>query len=229
MAGVAASEKILSRLITAFLVICAALVTGALIKREFFPGPKLSASGLSNGVLWDTLATKGHWMGASGAPVKILEFSDFQCPSCAEAQHALRAVRQEYPHQVAVIYRHLPLEGNHPEARPAAVASECAAAQGRFEPFHDLLFSSQNEIGRTPWEEFARRANVASIDAFRTCLKSGRFEGRVDEDARAARALRLIGTPTIIVNGKMLVGSPSAEYLRREVQYALERVDQHTR
>src|SRR5687768_3601104 len=115
-------SKFLSGLLTAFLVICAALVAGALVKREWFPAQRPESQRPASQDIpgWEALAAEGHRMGASPAAVTIVEFSDFLCPFCAEAQHALRKVRQEYPHQVAVIYRHFPRARN-PHAHNAAL------------------------------------------------------------------------------------------------------------
>jgi protein-disulfide isomerase len=207
-------------MVTTFLVICAALVTAAIVRREVFPPEDVGMAPVRDLDDWERLASKGHRMGDPGAAVTIIEFSDFQCPFCAQAEQALHEVRQRYPREVAVVYRHFPLK-SHPYATQAALASECAASQGRFEPFHDVLFAGQDSIGRVPWEEFARRASVRSVQDFNQCLGAKRFNGLVEEDAAMARSLNLMGTPTIIVNGRILPGTPSAAELKREVKRAL--------
>jgi protein-disulfide isomerase len=214
-------RRFLSGLLTACLVICAVLITGALVKREFFPARESSLSAVREIEGWQHLARGGHRMGVSHPAVSIVEFSDFQCPFCAEAQQALEEVRLQYPHQVAVVYRHFPLEEIHPHARKAALASECAAAQGRFESFHDALFTHQDSIGQVPWEDFARRADIRSVETFTECLASKHLESLVEQDASAARSLGLMGTPAIIVNGRLLMGAPSAADLELEVRRAL--------
>lgn len=214
-------RRLLSGLVTAVLVTCAILITATLVKREFFPARQSSLSPVKEIEGWKTLARGGHRMGVPDPVVSIVEFSDFQCSFCAEAQQALHKVRRQHPHLVAVVYRHFPLEEIHPHARKAAIASECAAAQGRFESFHDALFDHQDSIGQVPWEDFARRADIRSVEAFTRCLVSKRFESRVEQDASAARSLGLMGTPAIIVNGRLLTGAPSAGELELEVRRAL--------
>lgn len=158
---------------------------------------------------WKALTREGNVLGRPDAPVQIVEFSDFQCPFCADSHRALREVRRKYVGQVAVVYRHSPLPG-HRYALPAAVASECAAEQGAFEPYHDLLFEQQDSIGIKPWDRFAQAAGVGDVGRFRTCLESGRAARRIQRDLRVVSKLGARGTPTFIVNGRMFTGTISA-------------------
>jgi protein-disulfide isomerase len=214
------AARVLSNLITAVLVVCAALVTGALVRREIFPAPSVSSPAVTI-ARWETLVSAGHQMGPEQAAATIVEFSDFQCPSCAAAQSELRKLREMYPRDVAVVYRHFPLEAGHPYARRAAIASECAAEQGRFERFHDLLFQRQDSIGRMPWERFARLAGVPSRSRFADCLSARRPEARVNRDLATADSLGLQGTPTLLVNGRRFDGSPGFPVLEQQVRQAL--------
>ena len=136
-------KNFLSTATTVVLTLCALVLTGILVRREFFPG--ITATAPREVEHWSQLASAGHTMGPANAPVRILEFSDFQCPYCARLQPTLQAIRAKYPDRVAVVYRHFPL-ADHPHAMQAALASECAAAQGRFERFHDILFAAPDSI-----------------------------------------------------------------------------------
>jgi protein-disulfide isomerase len=213
--------RLLSNGITAFLVVCAALITAALVKREFFADQRAASADAVTLPRWQTLVSAGHRMGDAAAAATIVEFSDFQCPSCAAAETDLKKIREKYPHEVAVIYRHFPLDRVHPAARRAAIASECAAEQGRFEQFHDALFQRQDSIGRMPWEAFARLAGIPSLPRFSDCLASGRWEARVSRDLVTADSLQLQGTPTLLVDGRMFGGSPGFPALDQEVRQAL--------
>jgi protein-disulfide isomerase len=159
-------------------------------------------------------------MGPANAPVRILEFSDFQCRYCAELQPTLRAIRAKYPDRVAVVYRHFPV-ADHPHATQAALASECAAAQGQFERFHDLLFATPDSIGVTTWDQFARRAGIPMIDSFRVCVGTKKYQPKVEQDVAAARSIAAPGTPTLLVNGRMFSHNPSPKELDDEVRRAL--------
>ena len=193
-----------SNVVTVVLALAALGMSGAAVKQRFFSPPDLTrVVEVEN---WRQLADTGHRMGPADAPVVIVEFSDFQCPFCRQAADLLRELRDRYPGQVAVVYRHLPLKG-HRYAESAALASECAAEQGMFEAYHDALFARSDSIGVTGWDAYARRAEVPDLARFRECVDSGRLFSRVEADLRAARRLRFNGTPTFIVNGKSFVGS----------------------
>jgi protein-disulfide isomerase len=213
-------NQLTSTLVTGVLVSCAVLITAAVVKREFLPsaaaaaGPDLRPRTLENAA---ALAQTGQVMGRPDAPVKIVEFSDFQCPFCARAQEVIENVRRRHPDRVAVVFRHFPLDAIHPHARTAAMASECAAEQGRFHAYHDALFARQDSIGTRPWEAFAGDAGLRDLPAFRQCVDSRRHAAAVERDARVAAELGLEVTPSLIVNGELRPGLPTEEDLERWV------------
>jgi protein-disulfide isomerase len=214
--------SIFSNVTTGVLTVCAVVVTAAVVRREVFPRFARERAHEARTIKdWEPLAQAGHTLGPENATVRILEFSDFQCPFCRSVQLALRQVRSKYPDQVSVTYRHFPLEALHPFAFKAPLASECAAVQGQFEPFHDALFAGQSEIGIRSWEDYAIEARVPAIADFTKCIEAGALSDRVQRDFDAARDIDLGGTPSIIVNGKLLPGTPSAIELGREVDQAL--------
>jgi protein-disulfide isomerase len=214
-------NQLTSTLVTGVLVTCAVLITAAVVKREFLPaaaaaapGPDLQPRKLENAA---ALAQTGQVMGRPDAPVKIVEFSDFQCPFCARAQEVIENVRRRHPDRVAVVFRHFPLDAIHPHARTAAMASECAAEQGRFHAYHDALFARQDSIGTRAWEAFAGDAGLRDLPAFRQCVDSRRHAAAVERDARVAAELGLEVTPSLIVNGELRPGLPTEEELERWV------------
>src|SRR5271166_1824128 len=84
-----------------------------------------------------------HSLGSPHAPVTLIEYGDFECPSCRVAVQTPKLLLEQFPNRIRFIYRHFPLEDAHPHARLAAEASEAAAAQGKFWEMHDLLFERQ--------------------------------------------------------------------------------------
>lgn len=195
-------------LLTSVLVGCALVVTAAVARREFFTadaaGPDMNPRSVDN---WGQLTSAGQWLGRPDAPVRIVEFSDFQCPFCARTHPVVEAVRRRHPDSVAVLYRHFPLDAIHPHARPAAVASECAAVQGRFGEFASLLFAQQDSLGTTPWARFAARAGVADTIAFSRCVAQSRTMPAVDRDLRVGTETRIEVTPTLVINGLLRPGA----------------------
>lgn len=163
------------------------------------------------------LASVGHVIGPASASVKIVEFSDFQCPGCAAMQRILAALRERHP-DVAVVFRHWPLRRIHPHAYSAALAAECAGEQGRFEAYADALDGEQWRIGVKPWDAFASDAGVQDLTGFQQCLDEARYANIVTRDLKTAEELQLSATPTMIVNGFVLVAPPLAlleEYIQR--------------
>ncbi|HEX6937934.1 MAG TPA: thioredoxin domain-containing protein [Longimicrobiales bacterium] len=205
---------------TVVLAVCALVITGLVVRRELYTPPaRVAVPRLLDD--WSELTARGHWLGPPDARVKIVEFSDFQCPFCAQIQPVLRELREKYSDEVAIVYRHLPLESIHPFAYSAALAAECAAAQARFERFKDALFENQALIGTVPYDSIARLAGVADLARFRDCVESEEFAGNVDADVETARAAGLTGTPSIIIGGYLLPGTPSFAELEAWTQAVL--------
>ena len=202
------SRDLYSDLLTGVLVGCALVVTAAVARREIFPpaaqGPDLKPRAVGN---WAQLVSAGQWLGRRDAPVRIVEFSDFQCPFCARTHPIVETIRRRHPDRVAVLYRHFPLDAIHPYARPAAVASECAAEQGRFGEFATLLFARQDSLGATPWSRFAAQAGVPDAAAFERCVRGSRTMPAVDRDAKAGAETRIEVTPTLVINGMLYPGA----------------------
>ncbi|HEX6039797.1 DsbA family protein, partial [Longimicrobium sp.] len=203
---------------TGLLVVCALIVTAAVVRREFFVTPAAAAQPNSeprpveNG---EEIAAAGQRMGPAGAPVQIVEFSDFQCPFCATFSRTLRQLRAKYPDRVSVLYRHAPIDQLHPHARRAALAAECAGEQGRFEPYHDRLFAQQDSIGVKPWARFAAEAGVPDAAAFDQCVRDERLMARVARDADLARKTGIDVTPTIVIDGTLIPGTLSEAELEK--------------
>ncbi len=203
---------------TGLMVGCALVVTLAVARREFFPPPSADVAPdteprpVDNG---EELASAGQWMGPVGAPVQIVEFSDFQCPYCATFAQTLRTLRAKYPDRVSVLYRHYPIEELHPHARTAALAAECAGEQGRFEPYHDRLFAQQDSIGSKAWERFAAEAGVPDVAAFTRCVADERLMGNVDRDAALAERTGIRVTPSVVIDGTLVPGVLSEPELEK--------------
>jgi protein-disulfide isomerase len=149
--------------------------------------------------------------------VTIVEYGDFECPSCGRAEAALRAGPLDA--DVRLVWRHLPIPEVHPHATLAAQAAEAAALQGAFWPLHDLLLSHQDELGLEDLKRYARRLGLDE-ERFVEDLASGRLAHRVAQDVASADASEVAGTPTFFVNGRRHYGPHDAAALKRAVQMA---------
>lgn len=191
---------------------CALVITVTVARKEFILAALPRKSTQSERIPvkdWEKFLKAGHRLGPETAKHVVLEFADFECPGCREfSTKTLRALRERHPEDVAVVFRHWPLP-YHRLAVPAAIASECAAEQGRFPAFHDALFEHQDSIGLKLFLDFARDAGIPDLASFERCSASPRIRARVEQDAEAAKAFGGDGTPTIGVNGTRFSGVPS--------------------
>ncbi|HEX7239027.1 MAG TPA: thioredoxin domain-containing protein [Longimicrobiaceae bacterium] len=213
-------KETLLNVATVVLTLCALVVTGLVVRREFFPqaapgGPEPPRA-VSD---WRGYASAGHRIGPANAPLTVVAFSDFQCPFCGVLAKNLAELRRKHPGDVAVVFRHYPL-GNHPHAVAAARASDCAAEQGRFEAFHDSVFFRQDSIGNVPWTRFAALAEVPDTAAFARCAAAPGPVATVARDTVAARGLEVSGTPTLLLNDMRYVGALPLDSLEAHVRRA---------
>ncbi len=157
--------------------------------------------------------------GPSGAPVTIVEFSDFQCPYCGKVEPTVKQVLDKYKDKVRFVYRDFPLP-IHPFAPKAAEAAQCANAQGKFWEYHDALYADQSKLAVADLESTAGRLGLKA-DEFKTCLESGKFAAEVNRDVADAQRAGVNSTPSFFINGIPLVGAQEygafAEVIDREL------------
>lgn len=167
------------------------------------------------------VAGQGHAKGPEDAVVKVIEFSDYECPFCRRAEPVVEQMLKEYAGKVRFEYRHFPLESIHPNARPAAEAAACADEQGQFWPYHALLFTGDG--GALEAAQLLASAGKVGLDvtAFQSCIASGRGRTRVDADLADAKAAGVSGTPAFFVNGVPFSGAIPIEEFRRAIDAEL--------
>jgi protein-disulfide isomerase len=157
--------------------------------------------------------------GPAAAPVTILEWSDFQCPYCKDAQAVLARLLAEFPDSVRLVFKDFPLR-SHDRAVPAALAARCAGTQGRFWEYHDLLFVAQPDFTRDALLGYARRLGL-DVPGFTDCLDAARFADAVAADQREGREAGVRATPTFFVNGLKIEGALPIEEFRDAIRQAL--------
>lgn len=149
------------------------------------------------------VTTSDHVLGLADAPVTLVEYGDFQCPTCKLAFPAVKLLLQRFGTDVRFAFRHFPLEQPHPHALPAAEAAECAAAQGRFWEMHDLLFENQPRFERHHLDEYARRLGL-DLPRFAAELDVHAHVGRVRADLDSGARSHVRGTPGFFMNGRIV-------------------------
>lgn len=152
-----------------------------------------------------TVAARGAAHGPDAAPVTIIEFSDYQCQFCLKAHPTLKQILANYPEQVRLVYRHFAIE-NHTRAKPAAHAAECAGAQGKFWEYHEAVFASASALADADLEKFAKTAGL-DLAQYRRCMKENLFAKKIEQDFSDAAAAGIQGTPTFVINGRVVTGS----------------------
>jgi len=140
--------------------------------------------------------------GPLDAPVRIVEFGDFGCPSCRAWHNAgiKDALLSEYGDQLSFTFRHFPVITR--QSPKAAAASQCASEQGRFWEFHDYVYE-QTPINALSVEHLRSYASSIGLegDQFNQCLDSGEYESYVARDRQAAVSAGAVGTPSFFING----------------------------
>lgn len=159
--------------------------------------------------------------GAAKPAVTIVEFSDFECRFCRDAQPVLKQIMESYGNDVRHVFKYLPLEGRR-NSLIAARAAHCAGEQDLFWQFHDALFAS-GDRSRESLDQIAAELGLGK-ERFQTCLGSEQSRTAVVKDIETARSLRIDGTPSFMVNGKLLKGALSfadfQELIDRELKQA---------
>lgn len=229
--GAEEKKPIMSSIIIAVAVI---LLGFLLIRNASVDNKKLASdnnSGASNAPTVNnikTITVDDHIRGNVDAPIKIIEFSDTECPFCKVFHLTMRQAVGEYSNQVVWAYRHFPLEAIHPKARKEAEALECAAELGGKEMFWiylDKLFEvtpSNNQLELEKLNEIAEEVGLDK-EKFKICHTSGKYALRVGENIREGLNIGITGTPyTVIItpNGKKIEIRGAQPY--KEVKAAIE-------
>lgn len=146
-----------------------------------------------------------HVLGDKNAPVKIFEFSDFQCPYCARHQETMQQLVKDYNGQVAWVFKQFPI-ASHPLGMPGALASECASEQGKFWEMADKIFSNQDTLTADSFAKFAKELKL-DTDQFNTCFADEKYKERILADYNLGVESGVRGTPSNFVNNSLVAGA----------------------
>jgi Na+/H+ antiporter NhaA len=168
---------------------------------------------------------RDHIRGPEDAPVTLLEYGDFECPYCGQAEGAIRELLTAHGDDVRYVWRHLPLNDVHPDAQVAAEASEAASAQGKFWKMYDTLLARQDQL--SPRDLVRHAADLGlDVERFRDELRGREYASRVSEDVSSADESGVSGTPTFFVNGRRHYGVYDLDTLTEVVSAAKTRAQQ---
>jgi protein-disulfide isomerase len=168
----------------------------------------------------------GRIRGAADAPVTLVEYGDYQCPTCGHYHPIIMELLSRYQGKLKLEYHHFPLISIHPHAMGAALAAEAAGDQGKFWEMHDLLFENQRQWGANPQAEainaeaiFVQFALQLGLDAnrFMQSMRSPEVRDRIIADVQRGNSIVKEGTPTFLINGQPVAGLPGLEGLKDRI------------
>ena len=161
-------------------------------------------------------------MGPEDAKITMIEFGDFECPSCRQLDLVLRDLLPKHP-EIRLVFKHFPLTNIHPWAMTAAIASQCAYQQNpaAFWKIHDSIYDAQDVISTSNvWDKMQDLASQQGLNAetFRTCMASPETANQVKETIEEGHALSITATPTTFINARRVVG-PDKSLIEQHISY----------
>ena len=165
---------------------------------------------------------RDHIRGSDTATVTLLEYGDFECPYCGQAESIVRDLLASFGDELRYVWRHLPLNDVHTHAQMAAEAAEAAATQGAFWEMYDRLLTHQDELDADDLRRHAQELGL-DVERFWEELHGRRHAPRIAQDVATADASGVAGTPTFFVNGQRHHGAYDVATLSEAVQRARRR------
>lgn len=208
------TRAVLDLAVSTILGLCALTITGLVVRRELF-SPRLNQAVTQPRFINNApdYGKTGHVLGVDADHMRMVEFSDYQCPFCKDFEKTLTAARDTLGGHLVVIYRHFPLEQIHPEARSAALAAECAGEQGRYADFHRALLEDPVSFSREEYIRLSQHVGIADSTQFAQCIAAQRYQDRIDADIAAGKALGIHGTPSVLIGDTLYSGVMSLNEL----------------
>ena len=161
-----------------------------------------------------------HALGASHAPVTVVEYGDFECPNCKQAAPAVKLLLKRFAGRVRLAFRHFPLEEVHPHALHAALAAEAAGAQTKFWEMHDLLFDNQQHLKLKQLHGYAQKLEL-DMTRYDGDMAREAYLQRIREQIESGRRSGVRATPAFFVNGKIQDVSFGLQSLAHGVEAAV--------
>ncbi len=158
--------------------------------------------------------------GPEDAKVTIVEFSDFECPYCSRSAKVASQIKVKYSSKVRFVFRNYPLSF-HKNANIAAQASLAADAQGKFWPFHDIMFENQKKLDRDSLNGYAKQLGL-DVEKFKKALDEGVFTQQIKTDMEIANKVAVSGTPTMFLNGERVANPTDFNAISSKIEKILK-------
>jgi protein-disulfide isomerase len=163
---------------------------------------------------------KDHIQGDPKAPVSLVEYGDYQCPSCGQAYPIVKRLQKHFGKRLSFVFRNFPLTQIHQYAEPAAETAEYAGAHHKFWEMHDLLYENQERLDDDLLDELSQQLSLDPEELTRA-LESKQFEARVRADFSTGVRSGVNGTPTFFINAQRHDGSYDYESMVEAINLAL--------
>ncbi|MFH1822717.1 MAG: thioredoxin domain-containing protein [Patescibacteria group bacterium] len=162
-------------------------------------------------------------LGPEEAKVAVIIFSDFKCDYCLKQEQALKTIISKYGEQIRLFWKDYPETDRNSESFQAAVAARCAFVQGKFWPYHDLLFASKQNYNKDFFIKLAKEIGL-SLNNFTICLDDAETYQQIENNILEAQALNINGVPFIYVNDQEIMGEISLTELDKIIKAELEKL-----
>ncbi len=163
-----------------------------------------------------------HVQGEPEAPCSVVEYGDYECPSCAQIKPVVKSIQRHFGERLSFVFRNFPLSEMHPWAEAAAETAEFAGEHGKFWEMHDLLFMNQARLSDALLLDLAQKLGLARSD-LRAALEQGSYRARVRTEFESGIRSGVNGTPTFFIDGQRYDGSLDADSIRHSITQALSK------
>lgn len=222
---------------TGWIIFIAVVVVllGGLITWARISNPAIDVTGIDNNSVIAASAQNGeiadHTKGSTENTILLVEYGDFQCPSCAAANPNILALTEEYSDSVTFIFRNFPLTSIHPNAKAAAAVAEAAGLQGKYWEMHNNLYDLQNQWSSlsasertSQFQQYAEGLGL-DIDQFNNDLSSANVNQKIAFDMAVGKQANVSATPTFYLNGEKLDDTVSTGIVQGDLTDIKELID----
>lgn len=211
------------------------LLLGGLVAYARVTNPPVDVSNIENNSIIKASAQNGsiadHTRGSSANKLLLIEYGDFQCPSCAEANSSANKLVNEYSDSVTFVFRNFPLVSIHPNARATAATAEAAGLQGKYWEMHDKLYENQDDWngldGSKRTTLFRQYAETLGLDTkkFDTDVASKSVTQKINFDLALGKKLSLSATPTFFLDGEELDSTTASNFVQGDLTAIKAKID----
>lgn len=211
------------------------LVLGGLVAWTRIANPPIDLSGVDNNTVVSASEQNGniadHTKGSDSNKILLIEYGDYQCPSCESAHPHVNTLMEEYGDDVTLVFRNFPLTAIHPNARAAAAVAEAAGLQGKFWEMHDKLYETQGDWSNldatqrtSVFGSYARALNL-DMDKFNADIAEKPTNQKINFDLALGKQSGVSATPTFFLNGEQLDDATSGQIVNGNLESIKEKID----